>query len=89
LVLDSFKDGAFRLAIAHQIPIVPITFYDNKKRFSYKFISGAPGKLRVKIHEFITTKGMQPADRKKLRNQTRQVIFDELTKDLEQKNPSK
>jgi len=89
LVLDSFKDGAFRLAIAHQTPIVPITFYDNKKRFSYKFVSGSPGKLRVKIHEFITTKGMQPADRKNLRNQTRQVIFEELTKSLEQENPSK
>ncbi|HKL35870.1 MAG TPA: lysophospholipid acyltransferase family protein [Salegentibacter sp.] len=89
MVLDSFKDGAFRLAIAHQIPIVPITFYDNKKRFSYKFVSGAPGKLRVKIHEFITTKGIQTADRKNLRNQTRQVIFEELTKDLEQKNHSK
>jgi 1-acyl-sn-glycerol-3-phosphate acyltransferase len=43
----------------------------------------------VKIHEFITTKGMQPADRKNLRNQTRQVIFEELTKNLEQENPSK
>ncbi|HKL35908.1 MAG TPA: hypothetical protein VJ899_06435, partial [Salegentibacter sp.] len=66
-----------------------ITFYDNKKRFSYKFVSGAPGKLRVKIHEFITTKEIQTADRKNLRNQTRQVIFEELTKDLEQKNHSK
>ena len=40
IVLDTFKDGAFRLAINHQIPIVPITFYDNKKRFSYRFFSG-------------------------------------------------
>ena len=31
VVLDSFKDGAFRLAIDHQLPIVPITFGDNKK----------------------------------------------------------
>ena len=29
--LDDFKDGAFRLAINHHIPIVPITFGDNKK----------------------------------------------------------
>jgi 1-acyl-sn-glycerol-3-phosphate acyltransferase len=29
--LDSFKDGAFRLAIEHQIPIVPITLADNKR----------------------------------------------------------
>ncbi|TYA66265.1 lysophospholipid acyltransferase family protein, partial [Seonamhaeicola marinus] len=29
IVLDTFKDGAFRLAINHQIPIVPLTFADN------------------------------------------------------------
>lgn len=88
LILDTFKDGAFRLAIAHHIPIVPITFYDNKKRFSYKFISGSPGKLRVKIHQFINTKGMEPGDRRELRNKTRQVIFEELSKDLKNENPS-
>jgi 1-acyl-sn-glycerol-3-phosphate acyltransferase len=43
IVLDGFKDGAFRLAIEHQIPIVPMTFPDNKKRFSYTFFSGSPG----------------------------------------------
>ena len=37
VVLDEFKDGAFRLAIEHQIPVVPMTFPDNKKRFSFKF----------------------------------------------------
>ncbi len=35
LILDDFKDGAFRLAIEHQIPIAPMTFHDNKKRFPY------------------------------------------------------
>ena len=34
LLLDEFKDGAFRIAIEHQLTIIPITFYDNKKRFS-------------------------------------------------------
>ena len=53
VVLDSFKDGAFRLAINHKIPIVPMTFYDNKKRFSFTFFSGSPGIMRVKIHKFI------------------------------------
>jgi 1-acyl-sn-glycerol-3-phosphate acyltransferase len=36
IVLDTFKDGAFP-AIEHQIPIVPITFGDNKRRFSDAF----------------------------------------------------
>jgi len=33
-ILDDFKDGAFRLSIEHQIPIVPISFPDVKKDFA-------------------------------------------------------
>lgn len=78
LILDDFKDGAFRLAIDHQIPIVPFTFYDNKKRFSYKFFSGQPGKLRVKPHPLIPTIGKTQADRKELKEQTRELILRDL-----------
>ncbi|WP_458628163.1 lysophospholipid acyltransferase family protein [Winogradskyella sp. PC D3.3] len=78
ILLDEFKDGAFRLAINHQIPIVPITFYDNKKRFSYTFFSGGPGKMRAKIHQFIPTKGLATADTKALNNKTRTLILEEL-----------
>ena len=56
IVLDEFKDGAFRLAIEHQIPIVPITFPDNKKRFSLHFFSGSPGLMRAKVHHFYTNR---------------------------------
>ena len=85
IVLDEFKDGAFRLAIEHQIPIVPITFGDNKKRMSYTFFSGGPGLLRAKVHHFIETKGKTLDDKKLLREQTRTVIL----KQLELFNPQK
>jgi len=78
IVLDEFKDGAFRLAINHQIPIVPITFADNKKRFSYVFFSGGPGKIRVKIHEFLTTKGLTTNETKALNLQAREIILNQL-----------
>ncbi|MCW2117949.1 lysophospholipid acyltransferase family protein [Flavobacterium sp. 7A] len=78
LVLDTFKDGAFRLAIEHQIPILPITFADNKKRFSYSFFSGSPGIMRAKIHTPIATQGKIPLDRKSVREQTREVILNQL-----------
>ncbi len=81
LILDEFKDGAFRLAIDHQIPIIPMSFYDNKKRFSYEFFSGSPGKMRAKVHRFIDTYGKTQADKRNLKNQCRQVIYDELSKD--------
>ena len=37
VMLDTFKDGAFKMAIAHGIPIVPITFFDCKERFPFRF----------------------------------------------------
>ncbi|WP_395065560.1 lysophospholipid acyltransferase family protein [Flavobacterium sp.] len=80
VVLDEFKDGAFRLAIEHQIPIVPITFADNKKRFSYTFLSGKPGLLRAKVHTFIETKGKVATDRKELKEATRTIILKQLEK---------
>ncbi|MFC4633685.1 lysophospholipid acyltransferase family protein [Dokdonia ponticola] len=81
LVLDSFKDGAFRLAIDHQIAIVPIVFYDNKKLFPYQFYKGGPGKMRAHVFSFIPTKGMSQDDKKTLREETREVILAALIKD--------
>ena len=81
IVLDSFKDGAFRLAIKHQIPVVPITFYDNKKRFSYTFFSGGPGALRVKMHQFVSTKGLSLQDTKSLNDKSRTLLLQSLEKE--------
>ena len=78
IILDEFKDGAFRLAINHQIPIVPLTFADNKKRFSYTFFSGSPGKMRVKIHKFLSTEGLAVADTKTLNEKSKQIILKQL-----------
>jgi 1-acyl-sn-glycerol-3-phosphate acyltransferase len=86
VVLDEFKDGAFRLAIDHQIPIVPMTFGDNKERFSYTFFSGSPGVMRVKIHPFIETKEKTDADRKAIKEQTRNVILNQLNHFEKNKN---
>lgn len=75
ILLDEFKDGAFRLALDHQIPIVPIVFADNKKRFSYTFLSGSPGRMRIRILPFIETKGLGLENRKDLKDQVRQLIY--------------
>ena len=78
ILLDEFKDGAFKMAIAHNIPIVPITFYDNKKRFSFTFYSGGPGRLRVKVHKFFNTDQLNESDKVGLREKVRNVILKEL-----------
>jgi 1-acyl-sn-glycerol-3-phosphate acyltransferase len=84
VVLSEFKNGAFRLAIEFQIPIVPITMYDCKKRFSYTFFSGKPGKLRVKIHNFIQTKGLTLKNSDALKKETFNIIYTELMLDSKQ-----
>jgi 1-acyl-sn-glycerol-3-phosphate acyltransferase len=82
IVLDEFKDGAFRLAINHNIPVVPLTFYDNKKRFSYTFFSGSPGIMRAKIHKFLQTENLKVEDTKTLNQKARAVILTELKENL-------
>ena len=78
VVLDKFKDGAFRLAIEHRIPIVPMTFADNKKRFPYEFFKGSPGQMRVTIHPFMSTEDKEVADKKEMSETARELILNEL-----------
>ncbi|MGI9550067.1 MAG: lysophospholipid acyltransferase family protein [Aurantibacter sp.] len=81
LLLDEFKDGAFKMAISHKIPVVPITFYDNKERFSFSFFSGSPGRIRAKVHPFFETGILDEEDKGTLREEVRTVILEELKKD--------
>ncbi|MDI1254762.1 MAG: lysophospholipid acyltransferase family protein [Flavobacterium sp.] len=78
VLLDEFKDGAFRLALEHHIPIVPITFADNKERFSYTFLSGSPGLMRAKTHRFIPTEGLSIDQKKNVRETAWKVIHEQL-----------
>jgi 1-acyl-sn-glycerol-3-phosphate acyltransferase len=60
------------------LPIVPIAFGDNKKRYSYTIFSGKPGLLRVKILPFIETKGKTMVDKNSLKDQTWKAIHKQL-----------
>jgi len=82
--LAPFKHGAFTIAIEHQVSIVPMTFLDNKKRYPWTtggllgISKGSPGRLRVKIHDPIDTKGMIKEDRIKLSEDVRKLMLDDL-----------
>lgn len=68
--LRPFKNGPFKLAIDHQIPILPITFLDNYKLLpdSPYFKKGSrPGLARVIVHPPIPTTGMTEDDLVSLR----------------------
>jgi len=80
ILLDHFKEGAFKLAIKHQIPVLPISFGDNKKRFPYTFFAGSPGIMRVKIHKQVETLDKTSTDRKELRENVRATIYQQLLK---------
>ncbi|MCB0484587.1 MAG: 1-acyl-sn-glycerol-3-phosphate acyltransferase [Flavobacteriaceae bacterium] len=82
VILSEFKNGAFRLAIEHQIPIIPMTFYDCKKRFSWTFFSGWPGNMRVKIHKFLQTDRLTLEDMENLKQQAYNIIYNELVNDM-------
>ena len=82
VVLAPFKQGAFSLAIEFTIPIVPQTYYDCKRFFSWDVFKGRPGKLRVKQHKFIETKEMSVInDMNQLKDKTFATIYQELTND--------
>ena len=81
VVLSPFKNGAFSLAIEHQIPIVPATYYDCKRFFSWTKFKGGPGTFRIKQHFFIETKGLTKKDVPSLKEATFNVIYKELIKD--------
>jgi 1-acyl-sn-glycerol-3-phosphate acyltransferase len=49
--LGKFKEGAFRLAKDHQLPILPITFADNKRAYPYVWNKGGPMRLRATVHK--------------------------------------
>ena len=78
LLLDKFKDGAFRLSINHQLPIVSLVFPDNKKRFSYSFFSGSFGKCRSYILPVTPVKGLTLNNKIELKNKVRNQILEKL-----------
>jgi 1-acyl-sn-glycerol-3-phosphate acyltransferase len=79
--LKLFKNGAFRLAIGNQVPIVPITFLDNWKLLQnggFFKASGRPGISHVVIHKPVPTKGMTEEDLIPLRHKVREIIAADL-----------
>lgn len=75
-VLLPFKDGAMRLAIELQVPIVPVTM-----PYNHRFFPDLGGRLRLRRHRFLTifhppilTTGMTLDDVPALRERVRAAI---------------
>ncbi len=79
--MKAFKDGAFKLAIEKQVPIVPVTFLDHWKLLgepSNIFSRARPGIARAIVHPYVDTKGMTEADLVDLRQQVFKIIEEPL-----------
>jgi 1-acyl-sn-glycerol-3-phosphate acyltransferase len=81
IILAPFKNGAFSLAIEFGIPIVPQVYYDCKRFFSWDFFKGRPGVFRIHQHKFIETKNLKKEDIKSLKQQTFNLIYNDLVND--------
>ena len=80
--LIPFKNGAFKLAIDKQVPIVPLVFPDNWKLLQnggFLTAHGKPGIARAFIHKAVETKGMTNADLFPLREKIKNIILESLT----------
>ena len=75
-ILHEFKNGPFRLAIEHQIPIIPVSIdsiwklmWDNGFKYGSK-----PGIGQLWVHEPIETKGMTVDDADALKDRVYETI---------------
>lgn len=78
-----FKNGAFKLAIEQQVPIVPVTFIKNYKRLEnggFLKAPASPGLAPAIVHPPIQTKGMTEKDIVPLRDQVFEIIDKALPK---------
>ena len=81
--LIPFKNGAFKLAIDKQVPIVPIIFFDNWKLLQnggFFTANGRPGTTRAIMRNAVETKGMTNADLLPLREKLKNIIQETLEK---------
>ena len=73
--IRSFSDGAFRLAIKAQVPILPLAIDGTQNalpKHSWKF--GEAKNVRLKVLPPVPTDGLTAADTQALREQVRQQI---------------
>lgn len=81
--MTPFKDGAFKVAIEKQIPIVPICFpYNWIILPDAKFFDARPHHIVMQFHDPISTEGMTLDQLGDLKNQ----VFDIIDKDIKRYN---
>ncbi len=72
--LQPFKKGAFVIAIAAGVPVVPISVAGSQRVMPKGAVAIRPGTIRVRFHPAMLTTGLTLDDRNRLANEVHRVI---------------
>ncbi|MGA2525381.1 MAG: lysophospholipid acyltransferase family protein [Smithellaceae bacterium] len=73
--IHEFKKGGFMAAIAHKIPILPVTVNGSRRVLPKGSLVVKPGKIQVVIGDPIDTSGYTTATAQELIDKTRQAVI--------------
>lgn len=73
-ILQPFHDGAFRIAVDTQQPLLPISVVGAGKLMPPGTIKLLPGKIRIYVGKEIPTEGLTPANVSELKQKTFEVM---------------
>ena len=74
--LQSFKKGAFVLALSARVPIVPILVHGSDRLFSVPRIESRPGRMSIDVLDEIDTSAYGPEDVEQLMEKVHSVMLE-------------
>jgi len=74
-----FKKGAFRIAIDHQLPVLPVTLIATRDILPPGSVKPYPGRTRMVIHPAIETDGMSQGQMEDLMDKAKKTISSALS----------
>jgi len=78
VLMAPFKNGAFTLAVKHGVPLIPVSYLDNKRHFPFHWWRGYPGRLRAIIHPFLLPQMDQKGEAERLKRTCFKTILQPL-----------
>jgi 1-acyl-sn-glycerol-3-phosphate acyltransferase len=81
-ILQPFHDGAFRIAVDTQQPLLPMVVIGAGKLMPPGTINLRPGLIRIYVGEEISTLGLKPADVAQLKERTFLIMENMIKKNL-------
>lgn len=79
IVLDNFKDGAFKISVQHQFPIAVYTFLGLKEMFPFDNSKGYPGKITVVFNDILEPQSDMEAMKSNAYNQIKITLKKDCT----------